>query len=113
MRAAIEMLAGLPGPHWLMLGDMGEVGDQGPQFHAEVGAYARQMGIEHLWCAGSATEASAQAFGPGARRFADSAALAAAVHEGPAVGSALVKGSRYMRMEHVVAALRAQSLGGR
>ena len=30
VRAAIEVLAGLPGPRWLALGDMGEVGDQGP-----------------------------------------------------------------------------------
>jgi UDP-N-acetylmuramoyl-tripeptide--D-alanyl-D-alanine ligase len=38
VRAAIDVLAALPGPRLLVLGDMGEVGDQGPQFHAEVGA---------------------------------------------------------------------------
>jgi UDP-N-acetylmuramoyl-tripeptide--D-alanyl-D-alanine ligase len=36
----------LPGPRWLVLGDMGEVGDQGPQFHAEVGAPGRERGID-------------------------------------------------------------------
>jgi UDP-N-acetylmuramoyl-tripeptide--D-alanyl-D-alanine ligase len=41
VRAAIDVLATLPAPRWLVLGDMGEVGDQGPAFHAEVGAYAR------------------------------------------------------------------------
>jgi UDP-N-acetylmuramoyl-tripeptide--D-alanyl-D-alanine ligase len=40
VRAAIDVLAGLPAPQWLLLGDMGEVGDQGPAFHAEVGACA-------------------------------------------------------------------------
>lgn len=40
VRAAIDVLATLPGPRWLVLGDMGEVGDQGPAFHAEVGRYA-------------------------------------------------------------------------
>jgi UDP-N-acetylmuramyl pentapeptide synthase len=53
VRAAIDMLAGLPGPHWLVLGDMGEVGNQGPAFHAEVGAYAAERGIEHVWTAGA------------------------------------------------------------
>ena len=48
VRAAIDVLAALPGPRWLVLGDMGEVGDQGPAFHIEVGAYAKQRGIEHF-----------------------------------------------------------------
>ena len=49
VRAAIDVLAALPAPRWLVLGDMGEVGDQGPAFHREVGAYARERGIESLW----------------------------------------------------------------
>lgn len=107
VRAAIELLAGLPGPRWLLLGDMGEVGDQGPAFHAEVGAHAREQGIEQLWCAGSACAEAARAYGPGARAFADTAALVAALGEAPAAASVLVKGSRFMRMERAVAALRA------
>ena len=43
----------LPAPRWLVLGDMGEVGDQGPAFHREVGAYAHERGIESLWAAGA------------------------------------------------------------
>ena len=42
VRAAIDVLAALPAPRWLVLGDMGEVGDQGPAFHREVGAYAQR-----------------------------------------------------------------------
>ena len=53
VRAAIDVLAALAGPRWLVLGDMGEVGEQGPAFHAEVGAYARQRGIEQLWTVGA------------------------------------------------------------
>ncbi len=41
VRAAIDLLAALPAPRTLVLGDMGEVGEQGPAFHREVGAYAR------------------------------------------------------------------------
>ena len=54
VRAAIDVLAALPGPRWLVLGDMGEVGAHGPAFHAEVGAYARERGIERLEAAGAA-----------------------------------------------------------
>jgi hypothetical protein len=49
VRAAIDVLAELPGPRLLVLGDMGEVGDQGPQFHAEVGAYARDAASSRCW----------------------------------------------------------------
>jgi UDP-N-acetylmuramoyl-tripeptide--D-alanyl-D-alanine ligase len=107
--AAIELLAGLPGPHWLVLGDMGEVGDQGPAFHAEVGARARERGIEHLWCAGALGEHAARAFGPSAQRFDDAPALARCLAQAPAAASVLVKGSRFMKMEQVVRALQAGS----
>jgi UDP-N-acetylmuramyl pentapeptide synthase len=111
VRAAIDLLAALPGPRWLVLGDMGEVGDQGPVFHAEVGAHARQQGIEHLWCAGPLCVHAAQAYGQGApasaRHAAQAADLVAALGERPAARAILVKGSRFMKMEQVVAALQA------
>ena len=111
MRAAIDVLAGLPGPQWMLLGDMGEVGDQGPAFHAEVGAYARERGLPALWCAGAMCAEAARAFGAGARHFADTAALVAALGEGPAAASILVKGSRFMGMERAVQALVAAAPG--
>lgn len=110
VRAAIDMLAGLPGPRWLVLGDMGEVGTQGPAFHAEVGAYAKERGIEHLWVAGALCVHAAQAYGDGAQVFASSAELVSALSTvqagAPQVASVLVKGSRFMKMELVVAALQ-------
>ncbi len=104
VRAAIDVLAALPGPRWLVLGDMGEVGDQGPAFHAEVGAYAKQRGIETLWCAGELMQHAAQAFA-GARHFASVEALIADLGSAPAAAAIVVKGSRFMKMERVVAAL--------
>ena len=108
VRAAIDLLAGLPGPHWLVLGDMGEVGARGPEFHAEVGAYARERGIAQLWAAGTLCEHAARAFGPGARHFADAPQLVAALAQAPRCASALIKGSRFMGMERVVRALMPQ-----
>ena len=105
------LLAGLPAPRWLVLGDMGEVGDQGPAFHQEIGAYAQARGIDEFWCAGDLCTHAAHAYGAGARHFADTPALLAALGASsagePPFGSVLVKGSRFMGMERVVAALIA------
>jgi UDP-N-acetylmuramoyl-tripeptide--D-alanyl-D-alanine ligase len=109
VRAAVEVLSQLPGPHWLVLGDMGEVGDQGPAFHREVGAYARTHGIDALWTAGTLCRYAADAYGPGARHFDTVAELLTALPAAPDCASVLVKGSRFMKMEQVVAALAATS----
>ncbi len=108
VRALIDVLAELPAPRLLVLGDMGEVGAQGPAFHAEVGAYARQRGIEHLLAHGALAIHAAMAFG--GSHFDTIEALQAAVrtHLG-ACQSVAVKGSRFMRMERVVEALTQQA----
>ena len=105
VRAAIDVLAELPAPRWLVLGDMGEVGDQGPAFHREVGAYAAARGVDAFWCAGALCADAAAAFGPAARHFGDVPALIAALCEPPPCAAVLVKGSRFMAMERVVEAL--------
>ncbi|MCU7373476.1 UDP-N-acetylmuramoyl-tripeptide--D-alanyl-D-alanine ligase [Paucibacter sp. O1-1] len=112
VRAAIDVLADLPGASWLILGDMGEVGSQGPEFHREVGAYAAERGVAAFWAAGSACADAAGAYGGGARHFDTTEALIAALAEAPRVKNILVKGSRFMQMERVVAALLAQDQEG-
>ncbi len=111
VRAAIEVLAALPAPRWLVLGDMGEVGDRGAAFHREVGAYARHAGIDALWTAGPLCAHAAAAYGA-ARHFDAVEALLEALAEGPAAASVLVKGSRFMKMERVVAALTDAAAAG-
>ncbi|MEQ1803955.1 MAG: UDP-N-acetylmuramoyl-tripeptide--D-alanyl-D-alanine ligase [Burkholderiaceae bacterium] len=108
VRAAIDVLASLPGPHWLVLGDMGEVGSEGVAYHREVGAYAVQRGIEALWTVGESSRHTAAEF-PGARHFARADDAIAALPEAPQCASALIKGSRFMKMERVVAALLGSS----
>jgi UDP-N-acetylmuramoyl-tripeptide--D-alanyl-D-alanine ligase len=89
-----------------VLGDMGEVGDQGVAFHREVGDYARAAGIERLCGVGKLAQHAVAAFGPGGEHFAEVDALADAVRAALAPGlTILVKGSRFMRMERIVAAL--------
>ena len=105
VRAAIDVLAGLPGPRLLVLGDMGEVGQEGPQFHAEAGRYAQSAGIEKMLTLGVLAQSAAQACA-GARHCDSIEDLNAAVLAAlPGVGSVLVKGSRFMRMERVVEAI--------
>ena len=105
VRAAVDVLAELPGPRLLVLGDMGEVGDQGPQFHAEVGAYARERGIDALYALGDMTPDTCRSFGAG-HHFAQIEPLLAQVQADLGrVSSLLVKGSRFMKMERVIQAL--------
>jgi UDP-N-acetylmuramoyl-tripeptide--D-alanyl-D-alanine ligase len=105
VRAAIEVLAGLPGPRLLVLGDMGEVGQQGPQFHAEALAYARQHHIEKVLVTGTAFAQIAMNF-ESVEVYPTVADVSAAVLAAlPVVASVLVKGSRFMKMEQVVQAL--------
>ncbi|HUA88960.1 MAG TPA: UDP-N-acetylmuramoyl-tripeptide--D-alanyl-D-alanine ligase [Steroidobacteraceae bacterium] len=115
MRAAIEVLAGLAGRRWLVLGDMGELGDFAPAAHAEIGEYARAAGIERLYATGPLMARAVDSFGAGARWYPDAGALAAALdgalkEAGPQV-RLLVKGSRSNRLERVVDALTGTTSG--
>ena len=108
VRAAIDVLAARPIPRWLILGDMGEVGREGPAFHREAGRLARAAGIDALFTTGLLAAEAAAAFGAGAAHFANTEELARHVAGRAGTGiTVLVKGSRFMRMERVVAALSA------
>ncbi|MDT8989802.1 bifunctional UDP-N-acetylmuramoyl-L-alanyl-D-glutamate--2,6-diaminopimelate ligase MurE/UDP-N-acetylmuramoyl-tripeptide--D-alanyl-D-alanine ligase MurF [Curvibacter sp. APW13] len=107
VRAAIDVLAELPSPRLLVLGDMGEVGQDGPAFHAEVAAHARARGVEQLFLMGELARHGCEPF-PGARHFEHVDALIEAVlTQAGASRTILIKGSRFMRMERVVQALQA------
>ena len=108
MRAAIEVLAALPAPRLLVVGDMGEVGDQGPAFHREAGEHARAAAIDKLLTLGEQSRQVAAGFGDADAYCPDIDTLNARVLALlPVAGSVLVKGSRFMKMERVVAAIEA------
>ena len=108
VRAAVAVLAERRNAKWLVLGDMGEVGDQGVAFHREIGEYARAAGVDRLLTAGELASHVVDAFGPGGTHFDNVDSLAAELRSSltPDV-TVLVKGSRFMRMERVVAAISA------
>ncbi len=109
VRAAIDVLAELPAPRLLVLGDMGEVGQKGPEFHAEVGAYAKARDIQTLLTLGDLCQHSSLAF-EGAVHFNDMESLQQFVQKHIAdYKSLVIKGSRFMKMERLVEALRERT----
>ena len=112
LRAAIDVLAGVPGRRILVLGDMGEGGEAAGQFHDEIGGYAKSHGIDRLLCLGELSVAAAHNFGPGGEHFSRLESLVKTLSaELDPQTTVLVKGSRFMRMERVVAAIAAPETG--
>lgn len=117
VRAAIDVLSNIKTAAWLVLGDMGEVGNQGPEFHREVGHYAGEKGIHKLFALGELSKEAVSAYqacaaqGNVAQHFADVAELCTELNKSLQARknheevTLLVKGSRFMRMERVVKAL--------
>ena len=113
VRAAIDVLAQASAPRLLVLGDMGEVGNEGRLFHQEIGAYARERGIENLLTLGALAQHSSAAFGPPATHYVEIEAMQRALeHILTPDTSVLVKGSRFMKMERVVQHLSGQPVQG-
>jgi UDP-N-acetylmuramoyl-tripeptide--D-alanyl-D-alanine ligase len=105
VRAAIDVLAqaSTDAPRLLVLGDMGEVGNEGRKFHQEIGVYAQQHGITQLFTLGELAADASAAFGSQAQHFIDIAALLAALDAVMTPNTTvLIKGSRFMKMERAV-----------
>ena len=122
VRAAIDALKQSGNISWLVLGDMGEVGNQGPEFHREVGAYAAEQGVTKLFALGEQCQFAIKGFedvqknklpSASAKHFSEMDGLIVQLRDAlhaQSTGSnqhlnILVKGSRFMRMERVVQAL--------
>lgn len=106
VRAAIEVLVGLPGRRSLVLGDLGELGSEAEELHLELGKAARAAGLDALYTVGELSALAADAFGPGSRHFSDQASLISDLRArlGPD-DLVLVKGSRLAAMDRVADAL--------
>jgi UDP-N-acetylmuramoyl-tripeptide--D-alanyl-D-alanine ligase len=106
VRAGLLSLATIPGEHWLVLGEMRELGDESARLHAEIGELAQKTGVKRLLAVGDEAHHAVDAFGPGATWFAGVddlvAAAKSALHPGLTI---MVKGSRSNRLERVADAL--------
>jgi UDP-N-acetylmuramoyl-tripeptide--D-alanyl-D-alanine ligase len=113
VRAAIDVLAQREGEKLLVLGDMGELGDEAATMHAEIGAYAKQVGVDRLYVLGELSQEMLKTFGSGAQHFDSPDALAKHLTSDMNVDSTvLVKGSRFMQMERVVNLIVEDKSGG-
>lgn len=111
MKAAIDVLAKQTGEKILVLGDMGELGADAKQMHAEIGAYAKAAGLAQLYCLGDLSVEIVRGFGTGAQHFSSPEAITQAIK--PQLNRhtvVLVKGSRFMKMERVVNLLLEEDL---
>jgi UDP-N-acetylmuramoyl-tripeptide--D-alanyl-D-alanine ligase len=106
LRAGLDALQALRGEHWLVLGDMLELGEGGDALHAEMGAYARSVGVTRLFAVGPRARFAVDAFGVGGEWFANVESLIDSVQRALAPDvTVLIKGSRANRLERVTAAL--------
>ena len=108
MRAALDELAATAGGRRVaVLGDMLELGPSEQRFHEEIGAHARERGVELLVTVGPRAAHMADAFGGATHRVADAEAAASLVTGLVAPGdTVLVKASRGVGLEVVTEALR-------
>ena len=112
MRSAIDVLSTRPvtGKRAAVLADMLELGDFSQQGHYQVGQYAKERGVELLVAVGPLSREIAAGYGEGARWFATNQEAAAFLRDALRPGDAvLVKGSRGMKTDEIVAALCAVS----
>lgn len=107
--AAMQVLSVQPGPRWLILGDMRELGEDSISFHRQAGEQAKNLQLDALYAVGRDSQAAVEAFGQAAQHFPSQDALISYLQQQTPQGATLLfKGSRGMRMEQVVAALIAE-----
>jgi UDP-N-acetylmuramoyl-tripeptide--D-alanyl-D-alanine ligase len=108
VRAGLDVLRGVGGTTWLVLGDMAELGGHSVQSHEAIGEYARECGVKRLFAIGPESSRAAESFGAGAEWFPDAESLIRRLSAEVASGvTLLIKGSRVNRLERVVQALVA------
>ncbi|MFO1258435.1 MAG: UDP-N-acetylmuramoyl-tripeptide--D-alanyl-D-alanine ligase [Gammaproteobacteria bacterium] len=111
VKAAIDVLAQSRGKRMLILGEMAELGPESPNFHQEVGGYAKQQGIQYLWAVGKECIHAVNQFGKGAKFFDSKEQLVQDLDNLiDDTFTILVKGSRRVKMETIVTALAEEQV---
>lgn len=113
VKAAIDVLAELPGQRLLVLGDMAELGDYSLEAHHEIGAFAREQGIDQLIAIGRFASATLAGFGAGGievANFEQAAVRLKLLTEDDAIEQTiLLKGSRSAGVDQLLGLLTQQN----
>ena len=110
LSAGLDVLNEMPGKHWLVLGDMGELGGDENRLHFDAGMKARSSGVDRLLAIGRASKHAVDAFGENAQFFENKDELVSFIKQHNAEELAiLIKGSRFMHMEQIVESLLKES----
>ncbi|MEM8845207.1 MAG: UDP-N-acetylmuramoyl-tripeptide--D-alanyl-D-alanine ligase, partial [Pseudomonadota bacterium] len=103
LQAAIDVLCAQSKEPWLVLGDMGELGEDAKAIHAQMGVNAKNAGVKKLFALGVLSQNAVQEFGDEAFHFKDHESLAKElIAQLNSESCILIKGSRAMHMEDVV-----------
>lgn len=117
LAAALSTLGIETGVHWLVLGDMAELGPNAAELHEQAGRQARLAGFQRCFALGEHSRLAVRSFGPGGMHYDSAEALIQVLRESLAASTekptVLVKGSRSMRMERIVQALSTTQNTGR
>jgi len=111
VKAAIDVLTYFPSTNVLVMGDMGELGSSTVDMHQQVGHYAQQQGVDHVYTCGAVSREAALTAGENGRAFLTQTALIDALVEllttAPATQmfTLLFKGSRSAKMEQAISLL--------
>jgi len=106
LEAALKVLDKFPGRHWLVLGDMGELGEDEVLLHKAVGRAAKRLGIDRILATGSLSQNTVKTFGSGGQWYESIDGLIEELQRSATEDTnVLIKGSRFMQMERVVEAL--------
>ena len=101
--AAIKTLSDMKGSRFIVLGDMGELGQDAVRFHEDVGVIAKQNNIDGLFTIGDLSMNATKSFGKGAFHFSNydelGESLTRILNKDTNI---LVKGSRAMKIENIV-----------
>ena len=102
--AAVEVLMLQQGVPVVVMGDMGELGDEAAAAHSQLGQLLKQKGVQQLWGFGPLSRLAVSAFGDGAHWFEQVNDLMLGLQQGlpQAPTVVLVKGSRAACLERVV-----------